>query len=205
MLHLLAAGVVVGLAYWLVRRGRDWRERLALWVFVFASASLFALSGTYHLLEVGGAGRAVLQRLDHAAIWVMIAGSFTALHGVAFRGPWRWAFLAVVWAIAITGLTLKTIFFDSLPQIGGLVLYLVLGWLGVVSGVVLWRRDGWPAVRSLVWGGIAYSAGAAYDQAVGPSVVPGVVGAHELFHVAVVLGAALHWRAVLRLLPKVPS
>src|SRR5690606_27981470 len=128
-----------------------------------AAAALFGISGTYHLLDAGGAGRAVMQRVDHAAIFVMIAGTFTAIHGVAFRDGWRRCFVALVWALAICALTLKTIFFDSMSEGGGLGLYLGLGWLGVVSAWVLWRRRGWAGVRWLLAGGLAYSIGAAYD------------------------------------------
>ena len=199
MLHLLAAGVVATLGAWLVRRGNGLGHRLALACFVAAAVVMLALSGTYHLLDAGTTARAVLLRLDHAAIWVMIAASFTGIHGVAFRGRWRWGFLTVVWAVALCGLVLKTVFFHSLPESTGLVLYLALGWLGAVSAVALLRTHGRGSVHGLLMGGLAYSAGAAYDFLVGPALIPGVIGPHEVFHVAVVVGVALHWRFIAQL------
>lgn len=200
VIHLVAAVVVAWRGIPLVAQGGDIRERLGLGAFVFGAVAMFALSGTYHLLDPAGSARGVLQRLDHAAIWVMIAGSFSAVHAVAFRGVWRWGFLAVVWTIAITGLVLKTVFFTELPDGAGLALYLVLGWMGIATIAQSWRRARWAVARLLLFSGIAYSGGAIYDYAVGPSWIPGVLGAHEVFHLAVILGVVLHWQFVRSLL-----
>lgn len=199
MLHLLTAGVVAGGSWALIRRGRGFGPRLALSCFVLAAIAMLALSGTYHLLDAGTTGRAVLLRLDHAGIWTMIAASFTAIHGVAFRGPWRWCFLAVVWTLATTGLVLQMVFFDSLPYGAVLGLYLALGWLGAVSALALRRTRGRELANGLLLGGLAYSMGAAYDFVGGPALVPEVIEAHEVFHIAVVLGVMLHWRVIARL------
>ena len=71
-----------------------------------------------------------------------------------------------------------------------------MGWLGAVGGAVLWQRHGARFVRPLLLGGLAYTAGAVLEFLRWPVVVTGVIGAHELFHVFVLLGAALHWRLV---------
>jgi len=112
----------------------------SLSVFALSSVLLLSLSGVYHLLAPGTAGRQVLQRLDHAAIFVLIAGSFTPVHAILFRGAWRWAMLAGIWAAAITGLVLKTVFFATLPEWLGLLMYLGLGWMGVISALALAGR-----------------------------------------------------------------
>lgn len=199
MLHLLVAGIVLVGSVAFVRSAKSRAHRVSLAAFVFGAIAVFSLSGTYHLLDDGGTPRAVMQRLDHAAIFMMIAGTFTAVHGVAFRGRWRWLFLTTVWVIAITSLTLKTVFFESLPEWGGLALYLSLGWLGALSMVALLRAHGWRAAHLMLGGGLVYSLGAAYDFAHGPALIPGVVGSHEVFHIAVVGGAFLHWRCIRRL------
>ncbi len=196
LLHLLVAAMILVVGRRIVRVGRSKAERVALGVFVFGAALLFGVSGTYHLLHVQGQGRAVMQVIDHAAIFVMIAGTFTAIHGVAFRGPWRRWFVAVVWVLAVTALTLKTIFFDSMAEWFSLTLYLGLGWVGIISAWVLWKRRGWSGVRWLLWGGVAYSVGAAYDFAGGPAWIEGVIGSHEVFHIAVVVGALFHLECV---------
>ena len=197
--HLIACGVFAVLSYFLVRKGGGHRGRVAaLALYAFSTVLLLSVSGAYHLLEPGSAGRAVLQRLDHAAIFALIAGTFTAAHGILFRGPWRWGMIALVWTLAATGITLKTIYFDDFPEWLGLVFYLGLGWVGVVSGFQVWRVHGWRVFQPLLWGGVAYSVGAVFDFLQRPVLIPGVVGPHEVFHVAVIVGVAFHWSFVFR-------
>lgn len=191
--HLLAAvGALVG-GICLVYRGRGSGARMtALGIYAFTMLFLFSMSGVYHILEHEGDARAVLRRLDHAAIWTMIAGTFTPIHVILFRGPWRWAILLLVWTIAITGLTLEVIFFDSIPEPVVLALFLGLGWVGLFSGLrfrALFRD------RSLNWliaGGIAYSIGATMDILRWPVLLDGFVGPHEIFHLFVIAGALMH-------------
>jgi channel protein (hemolysin III family) len=139
-----------------------------------------------------------MQRLDHGAIFVLIAGTFTPLHGLLFRGAWRWGALLGIWAAAACGVTLKAVFFEDVAEWLGLSLYLGMGWLGVISGGELWRRHGGAYVRPLLGGGVAYTAGGLLEFLRWPVLVPGVVGPHELFHLLVLLGAALHWVFVYR-------
>jgi channel protein (hemolysin III family) len=166
---------------------------MALGVFAFSCIFLFTMSGVYHLLGQGDR-RAVLQRLDHAAIFVLIAGTFTPAHSILFRGVGRWVPLLLIWSAAATGITLKTIFFTDVPEWLGLTLYLTLGWLGAASGVAIWLRHGTQFLGPLTWGAIAYTAGGALEFFRWPVLIPGVVGPHELFHLAVLVGAGLHWR-----------
>lgn len=195
--HLLASGVALVAGVFLVRRARGSGPRVAaITVFVACAVFMFAMSGVYHLLDRGGAGRAVLQRLDHAGIFAMIAGTFTGLHGAAFRGPWRWAFILVLWVLAATGITLKTIFFASTSEALGLTLYLGMGWLGVVSFFVIRKASGPDVARLILIGGAAYSVGAIIEFLRWPDVIPGVIGPHELFHFGVIGGVAWHWRAI---------
>src|SRR3990170_584721 len=142
--HLGGAVVFAFLAAALLRRGGGDRARMiSLSVFAVSCVLLLCLSGVYHLLSPDTAARAVLKRLDHAAIFVLIAGSFTPVHTILFRGVWRWGMLSGIWAAAIAGLVLKTVFFDTVPEWLGLAMYLGLGWLGVISALALAHRYGW--------------------------------------------------------------
>src|SRR5206468_1705782 len=93
----------------------------------------------------------------------------------------------------VAGITLKTIFFDSLAEWVGLTFYLTLGWFGSVSAVLLGRRYGVAFVQPLLLGGVVYSVGGAMEFHGWPAVIPRVVHAHEVFHLAVLGGAFLHW------------
>lgn len=192
--HLAGAAVFAVLGAFLLWRGRGDPARAAsLAVFVFSCVLLLSLSGVYHLLTPKTAARGVLMRLDHAAIFVLIAGSFTPVHVILLRERWQQHLLGWIWAAAIAGLTLKTVYFDSVPAWLGLLMYLGLGWLGVISTAALVRAFGVRFVLPLVWGALAYTLGAGADYARWPVLIAGVVGPHEVFHLAVLAGISFHW------------
>ncbi len=192
--HLVGAGVFAVLTVGLLRRGRGHTGRVtALAVFAFASVFLMSMSGVFHQLPPGSPGRAVLQRLDHAAIFVLIAATFTPGHVILFRGLLRWVPLLLIWSAAATGITLKTVFFDDMSEPLGLALYLGMGWLGLFSGLLIWWVHGWRLLSPVVAGALAYTVGAVLEFNRWPVLIPGVVAAHELFHLAVLAGVGFHW------------
>ena len=198
--HLLGAVVFLVLGARLLRRGQGSRSRLAhLAVYAVACVFLFSMSGVYHMTAVGGAARAVMARLDHAAIFVLIAATFTPIHGLLFRGWLRWGPLGFIWTTAIVAIVVKTVYFDSFPDALGLSLYLVLGWLGSVTAVLVARTRGLAAIAPLLWGGLAYSLGAVAEFVGRPVLLPGVIRAHEIFHLAVLAGALLHFSFIWRI------
>lgn len=193
-LHVGGA-IVAGLSSRALRRtastpGAD----LALRIFAASVVLSLAVSGTYHAFDLDSAARAVFQRLDHAFIWILIAGTFTPVHVILFRGPWRWGILTVIWACAAAGVVLKTVFFADVGTELGLSLYLVLGWMGAISAGKIWRQEGRRATHLLLAGGLLYSAGGVASIVGSPVLVQGYVGHHELFHVAVLGGLFTHWR-----------
>jgi len=192
--HLAGAVVFAILSGFLIARGRgDARRVISLAVFALSCVLLLSFSGVYHLLSPGTPARSVLLRLDHAAIFVLIAGSFTPVHVILLRGLWHWHLLAWIWLAALAGLVLKTVYFDATPQWLGLLMYLGLGWLGLISTVALARRFGVRFVLPLVWGALAYTLGAVAEFLRWPVLVAGIVGPHEVFHLAVLAGISFHW------------
>jgi channel protein (hemolysin III family) len=193
--HLFGAVLFLPLGILLLRLGRGSTGRLSyLGIYIFSVLFLLTMSGVYHMLPHHSAGSEVMIRLDHAAIFVMIAGGFTPAHGILFRQAGRWGMLTLIWGLALAGVAFKVIFFNLIPETLGLGLYLGLGWFGFLSGAVLWRRFGGAFVRPLLFGGLLYSGGALLMYFNWPVLIPGVVGAHEVFHACVLAGAFLHWR-----------
>jgi channel protein (hemolysin III family) len=192
--HLVGAVAFLILGGFLIARGgNDWRRVASLAVFAFSCVLLLSVSGVYHLLTPETAARSVLMRVDHAAIFVLIAGSFTPVHAILLTNRWHWHLLALIWIAAVAGITLKTVYFDAVPAWLGLLMYLALGWLGVISTVALAHRFGTRFVLPLVWGALAYTIGALVDFLNWPMLIAGVAGPHEIFHLAVLAGISFHW------------
>ena len=153
------------------------------------------MNAVYHLLGPG-TGRYVMRQLDVAGVFALIAGTVTPVHAILFRGLNRWAPLLLVWSAAVTGITLRLIFSESLAPGIGTAIFLLLGWGGLISCVLLWWRYGFSFVAPVLAGGVAYTLGAIILGLKRPTLIPGIVGAHELWHVAVLAGLGLHWRFV---------
>lgn len=199
MSHLLAAGVflILGLLL-LLRNHTSAGKSLAVLIFVMGVTFTLSMSGVFHLLSPGSVSKAVFQRLDHAAIFFLIAATYTPVHVIVFRGVMRWGVLAIVWSLAIVGIVLKTIFFNDIPEWIGLSLYLGLGWFGVFSTYRLYKRFGLEYIKPIIYGALAYTIGACLEFLRIPIVIPDVIGPHELFHILVLVGISMHWLFVRR-------
>jgi len=197
--HLLGACLFLCLAPRLIRRGRGSSGRLlALTVFALSCAMLLIASGVYHLAPQGTAERAFLRRLDHGAIFILIAGTFTAAHAILFTGFWRWGMITLIWVLAAVGVVAKVFFFEDVSEAVGLAFYLGMGWVGVASGVRVMQLYDWHLLRLLLAGGLAYTVGAVLEFLRWPNLAPGILGPHELFHLCVLIGVAAHWEFLLR-------
>jgi len=194
--HLLAAFAFSILSVYFIRRGRgSWICTASLAVMAFSSVFLLSMSAVYHLLGAG-AGRDVMRQLDIAGVFALIAGTMTLVHAILDTGITRWATLLAVWLAAAAGITLTTVFSGSLPSGVGIAIFLLFGWGGLISFIRLWRRYGFSFVAPLLWGGVAYTLGAVALGVNWPIPIPRVVGAHEVWHLAVVAGLILHWKFV---------
>lgn len=192
--HLLAAATAIVGSVYLIKKGRGNSARIiSLLIFSISIIFLYSMSGVYHLLSRGGVARDVFQRLDHAGIWVLIAGSMTPLHIILMRGAWRWGVLLLVWTVAITGLVLEVVFFKDFPEWLTLSLFLGLGWVGALSGYKFKRSFHGASLKLLAAGGLSYSIGAVADFLRMPTLWPQVIEAHEVFHIFVILGTLSHW------------
>ena len=191
----LAGALVFGLLS-LALLGRGWGDRrrvLALAVFAFSGVLLLLLSGIYHMQSEGTAAREILGRLDRAAIFVLIAGTHTPIQGFFFRGTARWAVLAGMWTLVAIGIVLFSVLFPGLPDGLGTAIYLALGWLAGSFGLVVWHRYGTRKIWPLIVGGLTYTVGAILMTVEWPTLIPGIFGPHELWHVSVLAALSLHW------------
>lgn len=190
--HLLGAAGFVALTWILLRRARRLCSRPFLVTYCACCISLLFISGVYHSLAPGPARDAMLQA-DLAAIFALIAGTFTAIHGVLFTGANRWVPICLVWSIGAVGMVLALFFFESVPSLSWHALYLGQGWFGLFSTVLIWRQYGPSYVVLPFLGGTTFTVGSLIEANDRIVLLPHIVGAHELFHVIVLLGMSFFW------------
>lgn len=197
--HVAGACVFAVLAYFLIQRNRGDRLRmLSLALMAYVSVQTLLISSVYHSLWPGPY-REMMLRADVAGIFFLIAGSMTPVHVILFEGSERWAPLVLAWSTALCGSILRLTFFDQLPSVAGIAIFLAFGWGGAITAVVLWRRYGWKLIRCAVFGGLAYTVGATILVMHRPMLVDGFIGPHELWHLSVLVGLALHWRFIFQI------
>jgi len=203
--HLGGAVVFAIFGVALIQRARGNALRVAA-VCIYVTGVVFALSasGVFHLLDPGTTAREVLRRIDHAGIFFLIAATYTPIHIIEFKGLLRWGVLGAVWTAAICGIVLKSVFFTDIPQWVSLSLYLALGWAGLISATALYRVVGFKPLRPLVGGALAYTIGALLEFLDWPTVITGVIGPHEVFHLFVLIGVAMHWLYIRRIVNQAP-
>ena len=175
------------------------RSQTSFWFcLLFATSTLLMLtmSFVFHMMSLGSTARDVMLRLDVAAIFVMIASTFTVVHGILFTGWKRWGIIGLLWTITVVGVTLRTIFFHSIPSVVGDGIFLVMGWVGAYSSYLLWKAYQWRAVGPVVIGGLFYTVGAIINGIGWPIFIDKVWGPHETFHLLVLAGVGTHWSLV---------
>ena len=158
---------------------------------------LFFCSAWYHRNKQAETERSLWRTLDHFAIFVMIAASYTPIVWIWFDDPWRLPTLVFQWGVTLFGLGFK-VFVKKAPRWVDPVLYLLMGWVAVLAIVPLYQKMPLPVFFDLFWGGAWYTAGAVIYALKKPNFRPGVFGFHELFHVFILAGAVTHGSMVLR-------
>lgn len=195
-IHQVAAVVAVPAGVVLVLASDSATARLAVLVYAACSVALYTASASYHLHQGDDDARLALRRLDHALIFVLIAGCYTPLCLLALPQPAGAVVLVGVWAVAIAGVRTKLRHLGGLTGSVGSWLYHVLGWSLVVVLPWLAPALGWRGLVLLLGGGLLYSAGAATLGAKRPNPVPGVLGYHEVWHGLGVLAATFHFALI---------
>jgi hemolysin III len=158
---------------------------------------LFFCSAWYHRNKREENEVSLWRTLDHFAIFVMIAASYTPVVWIWFDEPWRTVTLVFQWTVTLAGLGFK-VFAPKAPRGVDPVLYLLMGWVAVLAIVPLYQKMPLLVFFDLFWGGVWYTVGAVIYALKKPNFRPGVFGFHELFHVFILGGAASHASMVLR-------
>ncbi len=184
---LSVAGLIV-LMLTAGRTGDVWNIAASA-VFGVTLILLYVASTLYHSIPSARA-KAVLRVLDHAAIYLLIAGTYTPFTLVSLRGPWGWTLFAMIWGLALVGIALKVTAMGRFRGVS-LALYLGMGWLVVVALKPLIAAVGQGGLLLLVLGGLSYTLGVAFY------VWRRLPYHHAVWHVFVLAGSVFHFFAVL--------
>jgi hemolysin III len=197
-IHRVAFFVVIPLGIVLVVVAPTLGARIASAIYAISLAALFGVSSTFHLGTWSPSQRERWRRLDHGAIFVLIAGSYTPYCVLALEGAWAPAILAVVWVGAVAGIVLKAHRTD-LHVISGFM-YIGLGWTALVAFPQLVGALTTPELVLTVTSGLLYTGGAVVLATHRPNPWPRTFGYHEVWHACTVTAAASQYAAVLMML-----
>ena len=180
----------------LVATAPEGRAKVAAAVYAASVAGLFGASALYHRITWASvAARRWMRRLDHSMIFVLIAGTYTPMALLALSGPLSTAILIAVWAGAGAGVVMKLVWIDAPKWLVALT-YVILGWVAVAAFPQLYDALGITGFTMVLLGGLLYTAGAVVYALRRPDPVPAVFGYHEVFHVLVIVAAALQYAVV---------
>jgi hemolysin III len=168
--------------------------RLSSAIFVASSLLLFGISALYHRLNWGPRGKTVLKRLDHANIFLLIAGSYTPITVLALAPEKATLLLWLVWSGAALGISFR-VFWIGAPRWLYVPLYILLGWAACMFIVDFFAAN-WVMMTLILIGGLCYTLGAVFYGLKRPNPFPGVFGFHEIFHTLTLLAFLCHWTGI---------
>ncbi len=188
----LAIAALVVLVVYANLRGDIW-HLAGFAVFGLTLITLYLASTIYHSFP-DGKWKKTLRIIDHASIFLLIAGTYTPVTLTAMRGPWGWTIFGIVWAIALLGILLKIFFMNKLKYLS-LILYIAMGWLIVIAIRPLIESVGTTSLIFLVAGGLFYTLGTIFYA------WKNLPYNHAIWHMFVLGGSISHFFAVFYLLP----
>ena len=191
--HLIGAILsLIGFIYLMFRGWGDTTRVIAYLIYGISLILMFSSSAAYHLIHASDRAMLVLRKLDHTAIYLLIAGSYTPMCLIFFEGFWRFGMLTIIWSMALVGIIVK-LFVIKAPRWVTAGLYLLMGWTCVMAIGEMIRTMPAGAFVWLILGGLFYTVGAVIYITRKLDFKPDVFGFHEVWHIFVILGAASHF------------
>ncbi|MDD2274290.1 MAG: hemolysin III family protein [Candidatus Pacebacteria bacterium] len=192
--HLLGLILSIVGTIVLVSLSSNSTQIIAFLVFGLSMIFLYTSSSTYHLFGHSPEEVDLFRKIDHAMIYILIAGTYTPFCLIALDGLWGIISMIVIWTLAILGIS--TVFFKSfwtkVPRWFATFLYVLMGWLSMAIIYPLYLSVGLPLIIYLLLGGLFYSVGAVIYAIKKPNIIEGF-GFHEIFHIFVLLGTITHF------------
>ena len=169
---------------------------VSLIVYGISLIAMFSASATYHMTISSPKVIEILRKIDHSAIYLLIAGTYTPFCINAFSGFWKWGLLAIIWSLALIGVGIK-VFIVRAPRWVNAGVYLIMGWMIVAAIGEMIDKLPIGALTWLIVGGVIYTLGAVVYITKKLDFKPGVFGFHEVWHIFVILAATAHYVSIL--------
>lgn len=184
----LALAALVVLVVFASLQGDPWKI-VSLSIYGATLFLLYSFSALYHSLR--GRAKIIFQKLDHAAIYLLIAGSYTPFTLITLRGAWGWSLFGIVWGLAIVGIMLDSLHRNG-PRVYQMVIYLLMGWVVLVALYPLLQNLPTGGMILLVLGGLLYTGGMVFY-----ALDEKMNHAHGIWHLFVLAGSVSHFLAIL--------
>ena len=194
--HLVGAvAAVIGTVFLVLVARYSASTLITALIYGISVVFLFLASTLYHAFKKEENEKSLWRRLDRLAIFCMIAGTFTPICYMYLQGTWRWSIIAIQWGLVGFGL-ISQLFFPRAPRVFYAVLYLVMGWMAVFPLKQILSYMNLAQGILLFAGGVFFSLGGLIYATKRPRLVPGIFSFHELFHIMVLIGGALHYAMI---------
>jgi hemolysin III len=180
--HLLwcILGAYITAIFWRLARG-DRVRQISVGIFGVSMTLLYGASGLYHAVRVSEPNLEYFRLMDHSAIYILIAGTYTPVCAVLLRGRFRISQLVMIWTFAAAGIACKWLL-DEPPHAVTVGMYVAMGWTGLIPCFHLVRAIGLQGMAWGLAGGILYTVGGICEATRWPVLWPHVIGFHEVFH-----------------------
>lgn len=193
--HLVALIVVLCGGPFFVLSARNASGEVAMAIYMASLCALFGVSAAYHRVRWSQVARRRWRRVDHATIFLAIAGTYTAVGDLALSGVARTAIFVVVWGGAVIGVGVRELWLEA-SKVVIAIPYVVVGWCALFVAPQLLHGLGGIGFALLLTGGASYTAGAIVYGLRRPNPSPKVFGYHEVFHALTIVGAGLQFGAI---------
>mgnify|MGYP006281767841 CR=1 FL=1 len=181
---------VLGTAY-LIYKTQDFAMNITIIIYGFSLITLFLASSLYHFSKENDEEITVWRKLDHIAIFIMIAGTYTPVSFIYLTGYWKWSIIIIQWTLVLGGLFFK-FFYLNAPRYLYTMIYILMGWLGIIPIKIFIMSMSPIAIFLLLAGGISYTTGTIFYIVKKPRLNL-KFGFHEIFHMFVLIGAFFHY------------
>jgi len=187
---------IVGLVFLIIMCKNNISKLVTMTIYGLSMMLLYGASSIYHWVQTTPQKELLLKKIDHIAIYFLIAGSYTPVFYYGLEGAWRWAMLISVWSLAVIGMALK-IWFIHAPRYVSAGFYVSLGWIALVPFLQLIKHLPLGAIILMAVGGVIYTMGAIIYATKIFDFFPKRFGFHEIFHLFIAAGSIVHFVMIL--------